>query len=746
MPTLGCDFSPVIPILAQADFDQAAIEELGDLQSIAYLVLGGYLLLLLILGIAGWIQSQGSEEDYYLSGRNQGWLISSLTIMATFFSSFALLGAPGMVYREGVVFVLFSLNVPVAGLTVYLLGARIWKIGRAFGYVTPGDMAADYYGGTVALRLLIVLACFLFVIPYVVMQIQAGGLMSEVLFKSPGATVDDNAFNTGATMLALITTLYIMIGGMRSVAWTDVLQGILLIAGMMIGGLAMFLLYGGPAEFGETMVRKLPESSLTAPGNTGKFSWPMLFTTCLLAAAGAMTQPAQWMRFYAARSAKTLQRAAVVFTVVLTSCFVFGVMLIGLAAQERYPLRFTVTQAVELLHDDGQPMEEAVPNKIAVPGYLQDRFTFQPGDEEQSPTISWTWNGNDRVIDDDDRQAVVALSGSPSYQDAVAALLDKAGDPGESGVPSPHSRVPRWDSILVVMLKEQLPQVPAIGHLLGTVFASIIIVAIMAASMSTADSNLHALSAVATRDIYDQFIRPSAGERERVWVGRLLILAATAAALSLVLRPIDQDASADASAEAAVRDRMRQDLGGAWVEPEEEAETEVAVRPDAAGDDFLKMIVAMGFVAIAFSSQLLPIAIDMCFLRKGTGIGAAVGLGAGLFVAFIMGSLFPLAAKGIWSQLPAAEPALLGCLDFVGQAKAAIPVHESAWGLMVNVPLFAVFSLFTPKPDSAKVKAFEDALAGIKPTEPAAETSTESSPKPSSDSSADREELAGEDE
>ncbi len=41
------------------------------------------------------VRYPGLKEDYYLAGRNQGWVVSSLTIMATFFSSFGMLGAPG---------------------------------------------------------------------------------------------------------------------------------------------------------------------------------------------------------------------------------------------------------------------------------------------------------------------------------------------------------------------------------------------------------------------------------------------------------------------------------------------------------------------------------------------------------------------------------------------------------------------------------------------------------------------------
>ena len=100
---------PFSPLFAQSEAD-AAISSLDQLGSTPYIVLGCYLVLLLVLGVFGWLRSKAGEEDYYLAGREQGWIVSSLTIMATFFSSFALLGAPGLVYREGLVFALFSLT------------------------------------------------------------------------------------------------------------------------------------------------------------------------------------------------------------------------------------------------------------------------------------------------------------------------------------------------------------------------------------------------------------------------------------------------------------------------------------------------------------------------------------------------------------------------------------------------------------------------------------------------------------
>ncbi|MCP5551882.1 MAG: hypothetical protein H7A53_13430, partial [Akkermansiaceae bacterium] len=168
-----------------------------DFGSVALVVLGLYLAALLTLGIVAWRRGRTSEEDYYLAGRGQGVLVSIMTIMATFFSSGAMLGVPGFVYKEGVAFTLFALNLPCAGAVIHLFGSKIRRLGRSRGYVTQGDMIAGYYGDTAPMRLLVALIGFLYVLPYVIMQIKSGGYLAQVMF--PG---NPDAFARGAMILS----------------------------------------------------------------------------------------------------------------------------------------------------------------------------------------------------------------------------------------------------------------------------------------------------------------------------------------------------------------------------------------------------------------------------------------------------------------------------------------------------------------------------------------------------------------
>ena len=520
-----------------------------------HFMLGGYMLLLVWLCYLGYRKGKATEEDYYLAGRGQGAIVTSLTIMATFFSSAALLGIPGVVYRDGVSFFLFALNLPVAGAAVYLLGDRMRKLGKARGYVTPADLVGDYYGGA-EVRLLAAATSALYVLPYVIMQIKAGGYLAQRLFpEAPPLEFFGSSFTmyeTGVWALSFLTMAYVLVGGMRSVAWTDVIQGILLIFGMLVAGLATIVYFGGLGGYFEA-VSALPAKALSAPGYSDKWNPGMLFTICAFASLGSIIQPGQWMRFYAAKDSNTLRKSALVFAVVLPVCFLFGIMLVALGGQVLFPPEIRA--------------EGIIPH------------------------------------------------------------------------PSVGAKSSEVDQIVIVMIQRVVPEM--LGITFGAVVVTMILIAVLAASMSTADSNLHALSAVLTRDVYDRFIRPQADERERTWVGRIVIVLATMAAVALV--------------------EWSQKAG--------------AFNP-------LELISQLMLLAIAFSSQLLPIAIDVLFLNKGTRKGAIAGLTAGI------GLVLLLTIKPEWS---------------FGITKI---VHVSAVGIAANAIVFGFVSRVTKKVPQKRIDEF----------------------------------------
>jgi sodium/proline symporter len=76
-----------------------------------------------------------------------------------------------------------------------------------------------------------------------------------------------------------------------------------------------------------------------------------------------------------------------------------------------------------------------------------------------------------------------------------------------------------------------------VNMLFHPVFAGICLAAILAAIMSTADSQLLVAASVLTEDFYKAFFRSGAGHREQVWVGRTAVLAIAGIALALAWDP-----------------------------------------------------------------------------------------------------------------------------------------------------------------------------------------------------------------
>ncbi|MFC1614123.1 sodium:solute symporter [Gemmatimonadota bacterium] len=451
------------------------------------------------IGIFAWWRGRVTADDYYISARSQGYVVTALAIMATFFSSFAMLGAPGMLYTGGIGFVFFMLNVPICGALIWIIGKPLWSLGKRHGYITPSDLVADYYSSD-SLRVLLALLGFLYIIPYAVIQFKGGGYLFEVITRSSDVhlgffslsqsmislgslTISTHDF--GAVLLASITMIYTIMGGMRAVCWTDVFQGGLLVVGMLVGGIITIYILGGVTGLFEQTAQVGVESQkagefITIPGPKGMFPVTMIFSFVLVASFGTMASPSQWMRYYSAKGPDALRRSMIIFAVVLTACYFFGTTFIGLGG------------------------------RVLFPG------------------------------------------------------LAKA------------------DTVYLVILEKYLP----------LALASFFVTTIMAAAMSTANGNLHALSALVTNDIYKRFFRPGgkAGQRELVWVGRAVIAMASVVSLWIALLP---------------------DIG---------------------------MIFKLGMLSMAVAMQMFPSLIGPLYWKGGTRAGTVAGIVAGmaaLLVAFM---------------------------------------------------------------------------------------------------------------
>ncbi len=176
--------------------------------------------------------------DYFIAGRSISMWVFVLAATATSFSGWTFMGHPGLVYRDGFQYAyasFYAITIPFTGV---MFLKRQWMLGKRFGYVTPGEMFSDYFRGDF-IRILTVIVALLFSIPYLGLQLRASGFLFNVLTDSYVAV------NVGMWVLSAVVFIYVASGGLRSVAYVDTLQCVLLAIGIIITGIIALNLAGG---------------------------------------------------------------------------------------------------------------------------------------------------------------------------------------------------------------------------------------------------------------------------------------------------------------------------------------------------------------------------------------------------------------------------------------------------------------------------------------------------------------------
>jgi len=258
-----------------------------------------YIVALLFLGWRGYRRRRaGSVSDFYLAGSNLGLLVLFATLYATQYSGNTFIGYTGQAYRSGFGWT-FSVGMMMSVVIVYLMFApRLHRDAHGHGLITPSDWVRHRFGSP---QLAAVVSAIMAVslLNYLYAQFLALGHFVA------GASGGDVPYWVGVVGFGLVIVVYETLGGMRSVAWTDVVQGL-----MLFVGLGIVLVMAAP-QIGslDAIVRDLLERKpeLVRPPTWSQCGhWA---SSMLLLGVGAAMYPHAIQRIYAARDARVLRRS-----------------------------------------------------------------------------------------------------------------------------------------------------------------------------------------------------------------------------------------------------------------------------------------------------------------------------------------------------------------------------------------------------------------------------------------------------
>ena len=260
------------------------------------------LYLVSMIGV-GWYARKRRESDsmadFYLAGRSLGLGVLFLTLYATQYSGNTLFGYTGKTYRIGFEWtasVLFMFSI----IPGYLLFApRLVALARREGFITPGDYISHRFASP-ALTLLSTVLMIYALCNYALAQLKAMGAAVEGITDGavPGAY--------GIVGLAVIMVVYETLGGMRSVAWTDVIQGVVLLLGFGILAFLIPIKLGGGLEHVVDRLSEMDPPKVQAPSTEGANKW---ISYIFLLGCGAAIYPQAIQRLYSSRSVKVLKRS-----------------------------------------------------------------------------------------------------------------------------------------------------------------------------------------------------------------------------------------------------------------------------------------------------------------------------------------------------------------------------------------------------------------------------------------------------
>ena len=296
---------------------------------IPYLFIGAYLLLTLVIGIIGYRSQKDTPEDYFLAERKIGSIVLFFTLIATNFSAFAFLGLSGAGYRIGISYYpMIGFGTALVGITFYFIGYKVWLLGKEKGLITPSELIANRLPSQ-PLKLTFSAVMVIFTIPYLTLQPIGGGYLLENL------TNGQIPYFWGAAFLTFIIVLYVFIGGMKSVALTDVLQGVLMWILMILAVVTISQSIGGFTEANQTVYKLKPEL-FSRSGANNFFTLHKWFSYMLLWGLSVPMFPQMFMRFYTPKNPNSLKLSASLYPLITCTMFICPV-LIGMWGHINFP-------------------------------------------------------------------------------------------------------------------------------------------------------------------------------------------------------------------------------------------------------------------------------------------------------------------------------------------------------------------------------------------------------------------------
>ena len=298
-----------------------------------------YLLFLIVVGLMS-IKYNKSQEDYLLAGRRLGPWVTAFSERASGESAWLLLALPGAAISVGLgeVWTVIGITLGIIA-SWYLIAEKLRIETEKYAALTiPGYLHKKYNDNSNIIRLFSSVIIAFFFLFYVSAQFHASGKVINTLFGLSSIN--------GIIIGAIVIISYTLLGGFFAIAWTDLLQGILMIGTLVILPIVGIIelqnqertIYEALNQFGENNSSyTIGKSGIAALSVVlGGLSWGL----------GYLGQPHLVIRYMAIKDPKDIKKARLI-AISWALPGILGAFLIGLVALNYFGPDFFIINDVE---------------------------------------------------------------------------------------------------------------------------------------------------------------------------------------------------------------------------------------------------------------------------------------------------------------------------------------------------------------------------------------------------------------
>lgn len=285
-------------------------------QTIAVVALVIFSLSMLTIGLIS-VRKTKTMDGFLLGNRNMGAWISAFAYGTSYFSAVVFIGYAGMHgWKIGIGSLWIGIGNAVVGcyLAWKLLAKRTRAMTHRLRASTTPEFLAERYDST-PMKLYAAIIIFVFLVPYAASVYKGLGVLFSAIFPGSSEIVC-------MAIVAVLTAIYLVLGGYVATAINDFIQGIIMLAGVVLLVIAIVSRpeVGGIVSMFDRLGAIEPSSVVPNGGAQltniwGGSSFQFLLTNILLTSIGVWGLPQMVHKYYTIGDDTQIKKATVISTV-----------------------------------------------------------------------------------------------------------------------------------------------------------------------------------------------------------------------------------------------------------------------------------------------------------------------------------------------------------------------------------------------------------------------------------------------